>query len=431
MSKITLSAALVLDVIKALVADELKAIRQVGNHQLSPDSWTAETQISPTEQTSTQDASNTLAVDSLEWLAMASRVMQFFQLNDSGYEDYLLRYKTLGGWAELVQTARKEHSSDITLQTSGSTGSAQAVTHSFEALATEAHTFFQYFELRLGQQPERIIALTPCHHIYGFIFTVLLAGLLPANKQQVVRGLKAFSTVQSGKLKPGDIVIGVPHIWQQLQRSGVQFPADVCAVTSTGPCPAEIAAGLQQQGLKHFIEIYGSTETAGIGMRATHTEPFELLPRWNREPDAADQDTLVDVTTNAKVTLGDHLQWLNQRQFLPQGRKDKAVQVAGTNVYPTQVEQHLCQHPEVAKASVRLMSANEGNRLKAFIVPKQQSSGAAGEHDQLLAKLQNWCQTLSAAAQPKHFTFGNQLPMNSMGKATDWPISAATEDVSE
>ncbi|RUO63262.1 4-coumarate--CoA ligase, photoactive yellow protein activation family [Pseudidiomarina planktonica] len=429
MSKMTLSAALVLDVIKALVADELKAIRQVGNHQLSPDSWNADTQITPTEQTSTAACDNALQVDSLEWLAMASRVMQFFQLNDSGYEDYLLRYKTLGGWAELVQTARADHSSDITLQTSGSTGSAQAVSHSFDSLSTEAHTFLQHFQLLLGQQPKRIIALTPCHHIYGFIFTVLLPALFPNEKQQVVRGLKAFSTVQGGKLQPGDIVIGVPHIWQQLQRSGVQFPDDVCAVTSTGPCPSEVAAGLKQQGLKHFIEIYGSTETAGIGIRASHTEPFELLPRWNREPDAADKDTLVDVTTNAKVTLGDHLHWLNQRQFLPQGRKDKAVQVAGTNVYPAQIEEHLCQHAEVEQARVRLMTANEGNRLKAFIVPKQQSTGAAGEHDQLLAKLQSWCQTLSAAAQPKHFSFGNQLPVNSMGKAADWPITSNIEEV--
>lgn len=419
----TLPTPLVLDVVKALVADELKAIRQVGNHQLSPDSWHADTHITPTAETSTSES--TLQVDSLEWLAMASRVMQFFQLNDSGYEDYLLRYKTLGGWAELVQQARAEHSRDITLQTSGSTGQAQAIKHSFSSLSAEANTFLQHFQLLLGQPPQRIVALTPCHHIYGFIFTVLLPALLPSSQQQVVRGLKAFSLVQSGNLKAGDIIIGVPHIWQQLQRSGVQFPADVCGVTSTGPCPPEVATGLQQQGLQHFIEIYGSTETAGIGMRASHTAPFELLPRWNREPDAIDKDTLVDVTTNNKVTLNDHLRWLNQRQFVPQGRKDNAVQVAGTNVFPHLVERHLCQHPGVAHARVRLMSPDEGNRLKAFIVPAQNEAALTAE---LELELQQWCQQLSAAARPKHFSFGVQLPVNAMGKASDWPIKRdATE----
>jgi acyl-CoA synthetase (AMP-forming)/AMP-acid ligase II len=46
------------------------------------------------------------------------------------------------------------------------------------------------------------------------------------------------------------------------------------------------------------------------------------------------------------------------------------VQVAGVNVWPQRVAEALRAHPDVLDAVVRPMRADEGERLKAFVVPR-------------------------------------------------------------
>ena len=44
------------------------------------------------------------------------------------------------------------------------------------------------------------------------------------------------------------------------------------------------------------------------------------------------------------VPLQDDHIWPDERHFIPQGRKDYAVQVGGVNVYPAHVEKVLASH---------------------------------------------------------------------------------------
>ena len=84
------------------------------------------------------DAFHEVVVDSLEWMAIAGRVVQFFNMEESGIEDYLLRKNTLSDWADIVAKAREIASEDITVTTSGSTGEPKACQHSWSNLADEA-----------------------------------------------------------------------------------------------------------------------------------------------------------------------------------------------------------------------------------------------------------------------------------------------------
>ena len=118
--------------------------------------------------------------------------------------------------------------------------------------------------------------------------------------------------------------------------------------------------------------------------------------------------------------IQDRLSWPEARQFHVGGRHDDAVQVGGTNVFPSRVRQVLLDHPQVLDAAVRLMSPGEGTRLKAFIVPQP-----GADVDALRAELWAWSEArLSAAARPKAYRFDAQLPRNAMGKLADWPVLA-------
>jgi 4-coumarate--CoA ligase (photoactive yellow protein activation family) len=409
-----LSEKTLLEVIKALIADELKSLRPQAAQDIFPEDWDKHTSLHPSPPDSGQTS---LQADSLEKLALATRVTDFFQLRESGLEDYLLRYKTLGQWAELVAEARKRGTRNITFYTSGSTGQPQPCPQDWQSLVDETEYFRILFTQTLQQPIQRILALSPCQHIYGFLFSALLPELLDV---PVIRGTRAFFRVQSRDLKAGDLVIGFPFIWKQISRSQQKFPTSVAGITSTGPCDPQVIQQLHQQGLEQLIEIYGSSETGGLGWRKQTDQPFQLLPRW--QPVEGRNDALLDLVSQQQQPLNDQLQWQDAHYFYPAGRLDQAVQVAGINVFPRRIEEQLCQLPQIKEVAVRLMSSEEGDRLKAFVIPTDPRQSTA----ELRQQLQNWCQhNLKTVERPQAFTFGNQLPRNALGKASDWPLQTS------
>ena len=100
---------------------------------------------------------------------------------------------------------------------------------------------------------------------------------------------------------------------------------------------------------------------------------------------------------------------------------DAAVQVGGHNVYPGHVAARLRNHPAVKAAAVRLMTPAEGDRLKAFVAPRQ--PGVC--EDLLRRELTLWCQEhLTAPERPRAFSFGAELPTNAQGKPMDWRVES-------
>ena len=415
-----LSEITLLEVIKALVADELKGLRPEVAEDIFPEDWDKHTSVHPVPADSEQTS---LQADSMEKLALATRVTDFFQIRKSGLEDYLLRYKTLGQWAELVAEARKRGTQNLTFYTSGSTGQPKACPQDWQSLMAEVEYFRQVFAQNLQQPIQRILALSPCQHIYGFIFSALLPDFL---KIPVIRGTRAFSLVQSRNLQAGDLVIGFPFIWRQISRSQQAFPAGVAGVTSTGPCDPQVIQQLHQQGVNPLVEIYGSSETGGLGWREQTSQPFQLLPRWQAVEGR--DDVLLDLASHQQQPLNDQLQWQDARHFYPAGRLDQAVQVAGINVFPTHIAEQLRQLPQVQEVAVRLMSPEEGERLKAFVVPADPKQPV----NDLQQHLQAWCrQNLKTPERPQAFSFGTQLPCNSLGKASDWPLQTSNLTTTE
>jgi acyl-coenzyme A synthetase/AMP-(fatty) acid ligase len=123
---------------------------------------------------------------------------------------------------------------------------------------------------------------------------------------------------------------------------------------------------------------------------------------------------------HAAKVLQDHLDWLDARLFTVGGRTDAAVQEGGVNLFPSQVRLCLCDHPAVADAAVRLMAPNEGDRLKAFVVPHPRTTSG---RQALYAELDAWVRTrLPAPARPRAIEFGPALPADNLGKACDWSI---------
>lgn len=346
------------------------------------------------------DLQQGLGLDSIELVEGAERTSRMFMLERPGWEDYLLRDRTLHGWASVAAATLAEYG-QLRFLSSGSQVQARESVHRLEALQQEAACF----AASIGPRATVRVAV-PTHHIYGFIFGVLLPRALGA---PVVDYCGRLPSTLLRESVPGDLVVAHPLIWQALAAADADWATDITGVTSTAPCPPETIAHLRRRGLGRMLEVYGSSETAGIGWREDPASAFTLLPRWQVAHDG-DTPMLVDDT-------GRHMAFPDQVDagadgIRPIGRRDEAVQVAGQNVYPGEARRVLESHPSVATASVRLDECS--GRLKAFVVVH---SGVNPDAD----ALRTWCRRhLGDAAAPARFRFGSELPIGVMGKAADW-----------
>ena len=352
-----------------------------------------------------------LACDSLELLNLASAVAEAVQMHRSGVEDYLLARRTIGDWVDIVAAGLDRFSDELTFRTSGTTASPKARAHAVVNLAQEVAELAPLFPGRL-----RILSATPAHHIYGFLFSILLPQRLVAP----VIDIRARSPTSVGAmLRDGDLVIGHPVFWAAFVRAGVSTTADVIGVTSTAPCPADVARAVTDQGVRRLVEVYGSSETAGLAVREHPEAAFRLFTYWSRGPD---DSTLARTLSDGSVEAAaapDHLAWCGDRCFQVEGRRDHAVQIGGVNVAPELIAQRLREHPMVKDAAVRLMRPEEGARLKAFIVPVAPAPDVVTFRRDLAA----WCDArFSVPERPKAFTLGPELPRGALGKPADWPV---------
>ncbi|MBD3307433.1 AMP-binding protein [candidate division KSB3 bacterium] len=351
--------------------------------------------------------------DSLERLELAAAVNAMFQLHKTGLEDALLRYRRLSKWVEIVERCWQEHHEEITFLSSGSSGRPKHCPHQLVLLLQEVQTLAAIFADRT-----RILAMVPAHHIYGFLFTLLLPHVAEV---PVIDGRYLAIGTLAQTLKPGDLIVSFPANWAYLQRSLPCFPSDVWGVTSTAPCDAGLIHALREQGLTQMIEVYGSSETAGIGSRTMPDSPYTLFPYWQRSATQEEGTfslirTLPDGTSSNDFQPPDLLEWHSERTFSPVKRLDNAVQIGGINVYPQRVAQKILTHPKVKACAVRLFTLPATDRLKAFIVPVDGIDEAT-----FRAELEAWLsQHFAAPEKPVRLTFGSELPHNHLGKLTDW-----------
>ncbi len=353
--------------------------------------------------------SDEFGADSLKLLEFATAVATFFRLFESELEDELLRHRRVGDWTNTVLRGWACGSRRITFMTSGTTGLSARCTHHWATIADELDFHAQLFSDR-----RRVLGLVGPRHIYGFLFCTLLPRWLGVPFVDL-RGVGA--TRLANVARTGDLVVGFPTRWN-LAANSCPWAAGVVGVTSTGPVAAETVTALTDAGLARMVEIYGSSETGGIGWRDDQTSPLRLIPYWSlqengrlqRAPSAAGGKPVSIEPPDILLPRLDG--------FDIAGRRDGTVQVAGVNVSCARVARVLTEHPDVVECAVRLMPHDQGGRLKAFIVPIESRSAAT-----LSRALRTWLPVhLTPPEIPANLTFGPALPRDSHGKLCEWLV---------
>ncbi|NNM53904.1 MAG: hypothetical protein HKM05_04190 [Spirochaetales bacterium] len=336
-----------------------------------------------------------LFLDSLELVELAGLLADRFHLREAGLEELLLAYRSLKGWAQILEQAR-QMVPRVSFLTSGTTGTPKKTTHRWSWLTKEAEFFASQCFVT---SQSRLVKAVPSHHIYGLIWTWLVSEVASVEVSEL--------DLVAPRWQTGDVVVTTPfllHLWltRGLPVAGTKF------ILSSAPFPDEDARLLTAQGAT-FLEVFGSSETAGIGWRTQPDEGFRLLPWWVWTDNRLKRN---DEQEQESFEIPDNVTFVSADTLRPTGRKDFVVSIGGVNVNPNQVQKALLHCPLVAKAAVRLGS---NGRLKAFIVPIGQ---AGSDFD---AQLRAWAsQNLSSPERPASYTWGSELPLSDWGKLGDW-----------
>ncbi|MDR1947294.1 MAG: AMP-binding protein [Desulfovibrio sp.] len=360
---------------------------------------------------------------------LAGAVALFFGL-DGERAAALEKLDSYAQWADHVY--REAQGAALVFSTSGSSGHPSLHSFIMRDLEEEAESLKPFFADR-----RRIVSVMPVHHIFGFAFALTLPRVLGIQ----VLDLPPLPTGDFFRaLRSGDLLLAFPVFWKSVldMCSGPSAPAvppDIRGVSSGAPCPPEVIEGLLGAGpgggkplCAGMTEIYGATEFGAVGIRGECRGGYTLLPHWRRLPLPAGPDGEewgIGRGRGEAQPLPDRIGWSDERHFVPLRRMDKAVQVAGINVFPERVVALLRGHPAVADCAVRLMRPEEGVRLKAFVVPR---AGVMADTF-LMRELRRLLTVgLEPASRPKSIRFGECLPGTPTGKSADWDIDDGEAD---
>lgn len=302
----------------------------------------------------------------------------------------------LTGTAVLACAAREEEALPgdvaVLLYTSGSTGRPKGVmlTHGNLdfLLATGAAQRWLVPE-------DRVLAVLPMSHSFGLTsvaFSALAAGacLLPR------AGFDAARVAEMIVSRRVTALLGVPAMYAKLaehaHETGMRLQPNALRLASVGGAPLEAALQAryeQMLGLR-LNGGYGLTEAAptvtrggvalpGVELRIRDLQSGADAPAGAvgvllvRGPnvmrgyykDAAATAAAIDAA--GWLDTGDLARLDEEGQLLIVGRLKEIIIRSGFNVYPQEVEQAICAHPEVAAAAV-LGRMREGNEdVVAFV----------------------------------------------------------------
>jgi acyl-coenzyme A synthetase/AMP-(fatty) acid ligase/3-hydroxymyristoyl/3-hydroxydecanoyl-(acyl carrier protein) dehydratase len=294
-------------------------------------------------------------------------------------------------------------------------------------------------------EPPPLVWATVTHqHIYGLLFRVLWP--LAAGRPFVAGRLVFNEEIAQRIAGPAVLVASPAHLrrlsdaldWSAA-RAGLR-----AVFSSGGPLPPEAAdSTLALLGVAP-VEVYGSSETGGVGwrQRARHGDTWQPLPGIEfkiadgelcvRSPHLP--DTAWWRTSDRATPAGDGMDG-----FELHGRADRIVKIEEKRVSLTAIEQRLADSADVAEARVLMLAAEPAvadadgavvaHAARPAVVATLSDAGRAKlalvGKPALVAELRaGLLAVVDRVALPRRWRFVDALPVNAQGKSTEALLGA-------
>lgn len=295
-----------------------------------------------------------------------------------------------------------------TVYTSGSTGEHAACSKTAAQLLGEARALARAFPLVDGA---RVVPMVPSHHIYGLLFGVLV----PLVSGAAFHRRTPLHAGDVAAIGPLDVLVSVPaHLRGLLIAKKGELPMVGRVFSSAAPLPKRVASQVRERFGWTVTEVFGSSETGGIGWRQSGGEgPWTPLPGVVVDADA-DGRLLLESPFLAPdaprpYVSGDRVDVAPDGTFTHLGRADGVLKVGGVRVSLAEVERRLEAIDGVVDAGVLgvEVGGSRGHEIWTAVV-------APGlERADIRSGLRRW---LAPVAIPRRIKLVEALPRTESGK---------------
>jgi long-chain acyl-CoA synthetase len=334
--------------------------------------------------------------------------------------------------------------------TGGTTGLSKGAMLSHFNLVSNAHQAAALFsDVRPGE--DAIMNVLPFFHSFGMVAMNL--GVLRAAKNVMVPRFELRRVLKTLAKEKPTLFPGVPRIYIALNEAPETKKYDLrslkACISGAAPLPMAVAKRFEEiTGGAIAVEGYGLTECSPVThvnpIRGTRKEgsigipipdtdakivaleepdrilgvgeagelcirgPQVMLGYWNRPDESA------LMIRDGWLHSGDIAVMDEEGYFAIVDRMKDMILVSGFNVYPTEVEQVLYQHPKILKVCVAgVPDEVTGEAVKAYIVLKPGESATAEE---ITSWSRDPAQGLTGYRVPKQIEFRDSLPETLVGK---------------
>ena len=279
--------------------------------------------------------------DSLALVTLATAVGEYFNVKESGLEENLIRYRDFVSWVDIVCDSLEHYSEGITFFTSGTTGEPKRIFHSMESLEKEV-----LYLAKLLSGAKSIHAFVRPHHIYGFLYTIALPKFLGVTRvfHEPIPSDAFFQMSQES------LIVSTPTLYDIVAKKDANFLDKITAVSSTQLLEKKTKERLKERGINKIIEIYGSSETLGVGYRWDESEEFTLFEYLKK---------------NSLTGVQDSLEWQSENRFKLGARMDETLKSKGYLINAQEYQKKLEALAGIKSCEV-VWSKGE---LMAFITP--------------------------------------------------------------
>ncbi len=318
----------------------------------------------------------------------------------------------------------------LTLYTSGSSGTAKAIKKSFLQLITEVEQLESTFGQRLNKDGLNCIVMaTVSHqHIYGLLFKLIWP--LWTGRDIYLRSFEyPEHLVHQIKQYPDRKIclISSPAYYHRLVKDNVLVAIQsqlVQLFSSGGPLSAEAAMLLHSSLSQAPIEVLGSTETGGIAWRqreCMNDDSWQFFSGIDYAIDPNSQKLRIlspYVDPNNWILTDDRGELIGKHKFKLLGRADRIVKIEEKRCSLDEIQYRLNSHPWIAQAYVLLLTDNRTYlgaviELSELGLTEFETTVKFKFDRKIKTYLKNFFEPLVV---PRKYRYMAQLPFNSQGK---------------
>jgi acyl-coenzyme A synthetase/AMP-(fatty) acid ligase len=309
---------------------------------------------------------------------------------------------------------------ELTLFTSGSSGKAKAITKSWQHINAELENLNRTFTV---DDDTRFVATVSHQHIYGMLFKLLWP--FKYGKTFDCEFIEFPEQLAAKVAIAPCVIITSPAFITRLVKDNVltAHKHNIRAVFSSGgPLSDGDAITLYQQLGVGAWQVYGSTETGGIGYRQvinSTVTPWQVFKGIEISKVGQQLCVRSPYFADAQQLLDDTGEILTNGYFILKGRLDRTIKLAEKRINLDAIERALLTHQAIEQVKVILL--NNGVREQLALVAcltefGQNELKRAGKFEFNKLLKAHLAERFEAVCLPRKFRYVDAMPSNPQGK---------------